>query len=419
MARPAAARTIVGFEARTRTLPVSYVGDPFAHDLFVSYSHGSDAHGDPMLQRWSVAFVRALREELRADPAFRNTLSIFLDAEGEPGQRLDPALPLTEQLSAQVQSAALLLVMVSPDYQASRWCADERRWWLERQQALGLPATGRIELVHVWPVLAEGWKPDGRWPAELADSAGHPLVGHLFHDNARVGARPLGWTQWRRSEGFDAAVLDAVLDLARVLYGRLDGLREAAQRLRQARADAERLAQAGALQPRGGGGGGDGAGPAAAAADDEFPPTLYLHARVEQLEAWSRTTEALQDGGYSVVPTELLPLQGSPADRELLREKRVNEIAGSDAVLVLGTPGAPMLDADLNQVAKFDRQSAKVVRNKPLPCALLNTAGPALDTPNRRRNASILKAEWLDATGQPVVPVVQRWLQACAGAARG
>lgn len=397
---------------------MSYVGDPFVHDIFVSYSHGSDKHGDPMLQRWSVAFVRALREELRADPVFRNTLSIFLDADGEPGQRLDAALPLREQLAAQVQSAALLLVMMSPDYQASTWCGDERRWWLERQHALGLPATGRIELVHAWPVLASGWQPDGRWPAELADSAGNPLVGHLFHDNARIGARPLGWTQWRRSEGFDATVLDAVLDLARVLYGRLDNLREAAQRLRQARADAERLALAGTLQPRASGG--DSGDKFVAEVDgEEFSPTLYLHARLEQRDAWSRTTEALQEGGYSVVPTELFPLQGSPAERELLRERRVNEIAGSDAVLVLGTPGAPMLDADLNQVAKFDRQSAKVVRNKPLPCALLNTAGPGLDTPNRRRNASILKTEWLDAADEPVVPVVQRWLQACARASGG
>src|SRR5689334_12884100 len=42
--------------------PVSYVDSPFDHDIFVSYSHGSDAHGVPFLQSWSKAFVDALRE---------------------------------------------------------------------------------------------------------------------------------------------------------------------------------------------------------------------------------------------------------------------------------------------------------------------------------------------------------------------
>ena len=88
---------------------MSYCGPPFQRDIFVSYSHGADARGEPSLQHWSLALVRALREELRADRAFRDSLSLFIDAEGEPGRRLDTALPLTEQLEAQVQSAALLL----------------------------------------------------------------------------------------------------------------------------------------------------------------------------------------------------------------------------------------------------------------------------------------------------------------------
>ncbi|WP_298232395.1 hypothetical protein [uncultured Azohydromonas sp.] len=125
---------------------MSYCGDPFQHDIFVSYSHGSDADGEPFLQQWSHMFVRALRQELRSDPDYRNKLGMFFDAEGEPGSRIDPALPLTEQLEAKVQSATLLLVLMSPDYQRSSWCADERAWWLQKQAAIGAVAVGAIAL---------------------------------------------------------------------------------------------------------------------------------------------------------------------------------------------------------------------------------------------------------------------------------
>ncbi|WP_217283901.1 hypothetical protein [Pseudaquabacterium terrae] len=107
---------------------MSYVGQPFAHDIFVSYSHGSDAAGDATLQGWSLAFVGQLERELRADRAFRDTLSLFVDAQGRAGQRLDRMAPLTDQLDSHVGAAALLLVLLTPDYQASGWCRDERDW---------------------------------------------------------------------------------------------------------------------------------------------------------------------------------------------------------------------------------------------------------------------------------------------------
>ena len=372
---------------------LSYCGPPFQHDIFVSYSHGSDTRGDPLLQQWSLAIARALREEWRADREFRNTLSMFIDAEGEPGQHLDAALPLTEQLESQVQSAAILLVLMSPDYQASTWCADERQWWLQKQAALGISAAGRLEMVKVLPVFAEDWK-EGRWPPELSDRAGEPFLGHVFHDDARRGARPLGWTQWQPAGGFDSAVRERVLDLARVLYQRLDDVKAECDRLRKAQADVQKL--------------GDATG-----------QMVYLHGRSEQQADWERTASELQESGFAVLPAAPDPIERDPAKREAQRERRVEELANCDALLLLGTPGSLTIDADLSTVGKFDRHSARERSNRMLPCALLETAGAALATPQRRNNARIMQTEWLDANQQPVAPVVQRWLQDRAGVAKG
>ena len=370
---------------------MSYVGPPFQHDLFVSYSHGADAAGQPMLADWSRAFVRALEKELRAEPAFRNTLSLFMDASERPGQKLDPMQPLTEQLQSNVGAAALLLVLMSPDTQRSRWCADERRWWTDQQAALGLPTGGRVALVKAWPVDAADW-PDGRWPTELSDRAGQPLTGFPFHDGAAFGPRPLGWTQWQA--GFDPTVLGKVLDLARELFRHLADVKAAADRLRAAQADQQRLADSGGQ-------------------------TVYLHGRVERQDDWERAAEALQTSGYVVMPGSPDPVPRDPAEGNAIREQRVALLAESDALLLLASPDARAVDGDLVVVGKQDRHSARARSQRRLPCALLDTVGPALASTVRRTNARILQADWLDVTQEPLAPVVQRWLGAQAAAGGG
>ena len=45
---------------------MSFVGKPFSHDVFVSYSHGDAAGtGDSLLSQWSQSFIRELERELR------------------------------------------------------------------------------------------------------------------------------------------------------------------------------------------------------------------------------------------------------------------------------------------------------------------------------------------------------------------
>ena len=67
-----------------------------------------------------------------------------------PGPPLKLPLDVGAYMAGQ-RSAALLVVLMSPDYLASQWCADERDWWLERQAALGLPHEERIAVVRIWP----------------------------------------------------------------------------------------------------------------------------------------------------------------------------------------------------------------------------------------------------------------------------
>src|SRR5690606_2166177 len=94
----------------TGRVEMAYVGPPFAHDIFVSYSHGDDGSGQSFLQPWSAAFARELERELRADRRFRQQLKIFLDENQRPGQGIDPMAPLSDQLRKEIGAAAILLV---------------------------------------------------------------------------------------------------------------------------------------------------------------------------------------------------------------------------------------------------------------------------------------------------------------------
>lgn len=369
---------------------MAYVGEPFRNDIFVSYSHGSDAQGDATLQDWSLAFVRALKDEIRALPAFRNSLSLFVDAHDATGQGIDPMAPLTEQLEAQVGAAALLLVLLSPDYQASGWCKSERQWWWQRQAATGVQPAGRVAMVRIWP---EGPWPEGPWPPELRDSAGQPLVGYRFHAGEGFRARPLGWTQWRT--GFDQTVLDEVVGLAGDLCQKLDDVRVGVERQRAARAEADRLAVA-------------------------TGQTVYLHGRVDQAADWERAAEALLAGGYAVMPGEPDPVESTASRIQAIRERRVETLTGCDALMLLGSADGRAIDADLIAVGKNDRNSARSRSNRWLPCALLDTTGAPVATPVRRAAARAMQTDWLDVTHDPLVPVVQRWLvDKAAQAAQG
>lgn len=355
---------------------MSYVGEPFTHDLFISYSHGDDGAGAAYLQPWSAAFATELERELRADRKFRAALNVFLDRDHRPGQGVDPMAPLTEQLRREIGASALLVVLMSPDYLASAWCADERDDWFARQAELGLPTDERVAAVHIWPT-------EEPWPAALTDSRGHPLVGFRFYQPDAIPPRPLGWTEMPGP--FGTEFKRALLDIVGRLYPKLDAMKARADELQRAQDEAARLAQPGGQ-------------------------LLYLHGRADHADAWEQAGIALTDSGFAVVPGEPDRVENDPARLQEMRERRVETLSGCDALLLLGTEDGRALDADLVVVGKHDRNSARALSQRLLPCGLLDTVGAAIGTAVRKATARIVQADWIDGTEPPWTPRVQRWL---------
>ena len=355
---------------------MAFVGLPFAHDLFVSYSHGDDGTGVGVLQPWSTAFVQALEQELRFESTLRKELRIFLDKDHRPGQGVDPMSPLTEQLRRQIGASALLVVLMSPDYLASTWCADERNWWCEQQNRLGLPLDERIAVVKICPT-------DSPWPAPLADAHGQPLVGFNFHASISGAIRPLGWLEAPGPFGPDFR--KALLGIVGQLMPKLTGLKLRLDERLRIVAEASALAHAGGQ-------------------------TIYLHGRANQAQAWEKAGIALTDNDYIVCPGSPDPVKDDPQKINEVREKRVEMPSSCDALILLGTADGQALDADLVVVGKHDRQSARSRSNHLLPCGLLNTVGPAITTPVRKATARIVQADWIDGTRDNWPGQVQQWL---------
>lgn len=374
---------------------MGYVGKPFEHDIFVSYSHGATSkNGAPseterLLQGWSLKFARELEQELRVDLDYRNTLSFSIDAHERPDERFDPNLGLSGEVERHVGPSAILLVLMSPDYQISRWCSRERKTWWEKQGSLGFPPHGRIAVVRIKP-LNEG--PQSQWPPELTDSLGNPLVGYPFYSGEGRAARPLGWTEW--ASGFSPQVREKLLGIVGDLYYRLDLIQAEAKRRRAAEDDANRLAQS-------------------------TKQTLYVHGRADQIEAWKRTTSALIESGYTILPGQPDPIVTNPKALEKIRKQRVQLLTQCDALVLVGSNDGRAIDEDLVVVGKHDRHSARARAHRLLPCALLDTSGHLIATEVRRNTARAVHADWLDATVNPTGDVVRHWLSQAGKMAMG
>jgi hypothetical protein len=354
---------------------MSYIGPPFAFDIFVSYSHGDDGNGHGLLQPWSAAFATELERELRSDRRFRQTLTIFLDQDGRPGAGVDPMAPLTDQLKTQIGGAGVLLVLMSPDYLASAWCKDEREWWCGQQAAAVLPADERIAIVRIWPTTDP-------WPSAFEDSRGQPFVGFPFYTEGEP-PRPLGWTDLPGPFGSDFR--KALLNIVGRLCPKLDAMKARVDEQTRAKEGAAKLAQQGGQ-------------------------SIYLQGRSDRAAEWERAGLELSNSGFVVVPGEPDSIERDPLKLCALRERRVEALSGCDALLLLGTDDTRALDADLVVVGKLDRQSARARSNHLLPCGLLDTVGPSIATPVRKASARALQADWIDATKDPWTPAVQQWL---------
>jgi hypothetical protein len=179
---------------------MAYVPD-CDHDLFVSYAH-LDNEGE---SAWVSTLVRLLATETRQRLGTKD-LSIWID------EQLDGNHPLTPEILQAVRRSATLLIVMSPSYVASEWCARERNAFLSLAQ--DCVATGRIFIV--------GYRDTDRTaiPREFGD-----LKGYKFwaQDPAAGGVtRPLGLT-----DGKEAGYLNGLFNLSDNLARKLKEMRAA------------------------------------------------------------------------------------------------------------------------------------------------------------------------------------------------
>jgi hypothetical protein len=359
---------------------MGYLSPEYSHDLFVSYSHGDlDQTGKSDLKTWSQVFVRELEAELRAVPKF-SRIAAFLDESTRSEHSLDQILPLSDQVRAAVEGSALLVILMSPHYLNSGWCRDERDWWLAHHARTG-DLRGRVVVLRVWPT------DHADWPEPLLDRQDPTAIGFWLHSRESVnhGTRPFGW----KGTTSDAdARTGELLRLVNAIGRRLEQIERDLEVRRQLQRQAARLME------------------------EEGGQFLYLHAREAHRQVWDRISAELRAQGYIVMPGEPEPTVGDPKKLREVSDERKLLMADCDAVLLIGTEDGLALDRDMAAIGRNRRNLARQDSEKLLPCALLDTVGPAVKTQPRLENARNLGIRWLDGTDPAWPETIRDWLRA-------
>lgn len=342
---------------------MAYLSPDFHHDVFVSYSHGDfDKSGQSKLKAWSQKLKAALEQELRVKPGFAD-VSLFMDGSKRPADEhsLDLADELTPQLRDAAESAALLLILMSPHYCGSAWCKDERNWWQTKDARQSFPEADdrRLLIARVWPTG------DATWPAELLDERAQPPLGWMFFEppGHPLTTVPFGWT-----DPSDVRFGTAVTDLSGVIAVRLDRLQGALERARRERAEAARLAQA-------------------------HGQHVYLQGRDADRKRWDAAYDALDRSGFAVLPPAPEPDLADPNPR---REREIVETLSSCDCALFVPSGDPFAMAHDLRIADARRHNARSMRPKPLPFAALDDGLPEWKQ-RARRAAEKLDIGWIEA----------------------
>jgi hypothetical protein len=359
---------------------MAFVGNPFRHDVFVSYSHG-DVQGDgrALLKQWSQGFVRELEAELQAFPDLGAQIRIFLDQNRRPDQGIDPMAPLTDGLKIDVAASAILVVLMTPHYIDSPWCTQEREWWVEAQRKYGFPHQKRIALAHVWPTAKT------IWPAEFVDSVGHPYLGYTFFDASK---RPQPYA-WPTGEDKNGPFREVLLDFVGRIHDHLLEFKRELDEHRERAAERARLTAA-------------------------KGQVIYLHGRKAHEPVWERVHRELEDDGYVVFPLQAEEVESDPRKSREARRDRVDTMSGCDAILLLGTENLGALTADLVVIGRDDSEQARARSNRILPCGVIDSAGVVRQKPDLSRKAKKLGVSWFDASTPPWTPQIRAWLNGSA-----
>jgi hypothetical protein len=160
----------------------------FAHDVFVSYTHGPKPLAgfrgmrSDFISKWTQSLVDDLSSQLDVFLGTKDQkrrVSIWMDP------ALDGNYPLSENINAKIKQSALLLVVMSDFYLDSPWCLDELKWFSDHAAS-----NDRVFVIKAFNTSVE------RWPAALKPD-GHPLPGYTFYTTEHPDhpGKPLGWPQ--------------------------------------------------------------------------------------------------------------------------------------------------------------------------------------------------------------------------------
>jgi hypothetical protein len=313
---------------------LSYVGEPFEYDVFVSYAHAEVETRAPLIRDWSRHVARRLCD----------LLATALNAEGGTPESeiqmffddrvLVSGQPLTQTLREKARHSALLMVLMSPLYPRKAWCLDELDWFSEKAAQDGR-GQEHCTLLRIQPLE------DSDWPKPLQDERGKPL---LFIDLVDPATElPIGLTN------FGAAQLDdALLKTFIEIKGKLVSLKkqlEARRRMTTKQKPADR-------------------------------PVIYLDADPDDKALWQTLKVELK--GLAIVRPASLLQAGSdsdPLDRKQ-QKMRQDEFQLSDGLVLLhGRPGSWIEKAVATSY--LDRRLLRQ-RYRDLPWAILDRVGQRL-----------------------------------------
>lgn len=353
---------------------MSYVGEPYAHDVFFSYAHARRrGERSSALKEWSLAFARRLLQELRYHAEFRE-LTLFLDEE------IDQTSDLKSQLETQVTKSALLAVLLSEDYLDSEWCRLEREWWHDTQRQNTLSSDKRVHVVRVQHT-ARSWK----------DLTGEELIGFPFFDEhlSNEAARPWGWP---KLESPSPQLDEAIRKLAARINENLRDFKAAIEMRRRRVEEQRKLSTL-----------------------DEVALYVYGHG-----DAWEYAADQLSSEGFIVLPdephaAETPVIHGAGTERlaqhTTQSRLRLQEVERCDALVLVATD-PDTFGHTLLAVGRDDRRLVQARTGRSMPCAVLDSAG--LSNERRLRNAKNLGVAWIDRASPFWMDAVRSWLEASA-----
>nr|WP_295832735.1 toll/interleukin-1 receptor domain-containing protein [uncultured Azospirillum sp.] len=316
---------------------MSYVGEPYEYDVFVSYARAEKETGAPLLMNWSQHVARTLRMQL-ASVLNKNPNLQFQDSLDQ--DHLRSGEHLSDVFQDRIRRSAVMLIMMSPYYVTSTWCREELACFFDQTRKDGRNLAQHCVVLLLGPV------PDTDWPEELKDRMGKPVFYRDYVDDATE--LPIGIMN-HSDPTLTETTRSTFIEIK-------EKLREIHRRT-QARRDYQ---------------------------ERQKPPNdvvLYLQADPEDIDPWTAVRTTLMN--HAIVNPESLPTSsGNASPLHTLRDQRLLEYAQCDGMVLLRARNENTLRIQVMSAFK-DRQRLHQKERVNLPWVIVDKVGgplPIADT---------------------------------------